>query len=86
MNDIKEFFHLSLANDEKTIINQIIIKVVYKINLNKIIKINEILNRVLQQLVNVVIKQIRFLFDKYIKENIQSLHFKKSFYNNIAKV
>ena len=42
-------------------------------------KINEIINKALRQFVWIVVKQIHFFFDKYIKERIQSLHFKKIF-------
>ena len=43
-NDIEEFFYLLLTNDEKTIINRKLIKIVYKVNINKSLKINEIIN------------------------------------------
>ena len=43
------------------------------------LRINEIINKVLQRFVDVIIKQTRFLFDRCIKENIQSSHFKKIF-------
>ena len=56
MNDIEEFFYSSSINDEKTMTNRKIIKIVYKINSNKTLKINKIINKVLRRLVNIVIK------------------------------
>ena len=79
INDIEKFVYFSSTNDDKTMTRCEIIKIVYKINLNKTLKINEIINKSLRQLARVIIEQIHFLFDKCIKENIQSLHFKKIF-------
>ena len=79
MNDIKKFVYSLSTNDNKTMIRREIMKVVYKINSNKALKINEIINKTLRQLARVIIKQIHFFFDKCIKENIQSSHFKKIF-------
>jgi len=55
-----------------------IIRTTYKITSNKIFKINKIINRTLRQLVYVVLKQIKFLFNKYIKKEMQSSYFKKT--------
>ena len=79
MNDIKRFIYFSSTDDDKTMTRREIMKIVYKINLNKMSKINEIINKALRQLAQIIIKQIHFLFDKYIKKNIQSSHFKKVF-------
>ena len=38
INDIEEFFYSSSVNDEKTMTSREIIKVVYKIDLNKTLK------------------------------------------------
>ena len=54
-------------------------KIVYKINLNKMSKVNKIINKTLQQFARIIIEQICFFFHKCIKKNIQSLHFKKVF-------
>ena len=79
VNDIEKSVYFLLINDDKTLTRRKIIKIVYKINLNKILKVNEIINKALQQFAQIIIKQIHFFFNKYIKENIQSLHFKKVF-------
>jgi len=55
-----------------------IIRAIYKATLNKIFEINKIINRVLKQLICVISKQIRFLFNKYIKKEIQLSYFKKT--------
>ena len=79
MNNIKRFVYFSSIKNDKTMTRREIIKVVYKINSNKVSKINEIINKMLRQLARVIIKQIHFLFNKCIKENIKSSHFKKIF-------
>ena len=79
MNDIKIFFCSSSADDRKILISWKIIKIVYKIDSNKASEINEVINKTLRRFINIIIKQIRFLFDKCIKENIQSSYFKKVF-------
>jgi len=43
-----------------------IIKTIYKVTLNKIFEINKIINQILRQLVCVILKQIKFLFNKCI--------------------
>ena len=67
---IKKFDYF-LSIDDKTLMTRCeIIKIIHKINLNKIFKINEIINKTLRQFVRVVIKQIRFFFNKYINKKI----------------
>ena len=56
MKDIKNFDYFSSIYDETPITRREIIKNIYKINSNKIFKINEIINKTLRQLVRVVIK------------------------------
>ena len=56
MNDIEKFIYFSLTDDDETIICREIIKIVYKINLNKTSKINKIINKTLRQLAQVIIK------------------------------
>ena len=79
MNDIERFVYSSSTNDDETVTRREIIKIIYKINSNKTSKINEVINKALRQLARIIIKQIHFLFDKCIKEDIQSSHFKKVF-------
>ena len=79
INDIKKFVYFSSTDDDETITRREIIKIVYKINSNKVSKVNEIINRTLQQFARIIIEQIHFLFNKCIKKSIQSSHFKKIF-------
>ena len=79
MNDIERFVYLSSTDDDETMTCREIMKIVYKINSNKMSKINEIINKALRQLARIIIEQIRSFFDRYIKESIQSSHFKKIF-------
>ena len=79
MNNIKKFVYFSSTKDDETVTCREIMKIVYKINLNKMSKVNEIINKTLRQFARVIIEQIHFLFDRCIKESIQSSHFKKIF-------
>ena len=56
MNDIEKFIYFSLTDDDKTMIRREIIKIIYKINLNKASKINKIINKTLRQLARVIIE------------------------------
>ena len=56
MKDIAKFDYFLLIDDEASITRCEIIKVFHKINLNKIFKINKIINKALRQLARVVIK------------------------------
>ena len=79
MKDVTEFDHFLLIDDETSITRCKIMKIIHKINLNKIFKINKIINKALRQLARVINKKIRFFFNKCIKKKIQSSHFKKIF-------
>ena len=70
INNIKRFIYFSSTDDDEAMTFREIIKIVYKISLNKISKINKIINKTLRQLARIIIKQIYFFFDKCIKENI----------------
>ena len=79
MKNVVKFNYSSSVDDETPMTRREIMKVIHNINSNKIFKINKIINKTLQQLVRVVVEQIRFLFNKCIKKKIQSSHFKKVF-------
>ena len=79
MKDVAKFDYFSSVDDETSMTRREMMKIIYKINLNKTFEINEIINKALRQFVCVVVKQICFLFNKCIKEEIQSSHFKKVF-------
>ena len=53
-NNIEKFFYLLLANDKETMTNQKLMRVVYKINLNNISKINKVINRIIKQLIVII--------------------------------
>ena len=79
IKNVEKFNYFSLIDDETSITRREIMKIIYKINLNKIFEINKIINKMLRQFIRVIIKQICFFFDKCIKKRIQSSHFKKTF-------
>ena len=64
MNDIEKFVYSLSTNNDETMTRREIMKIVYKINLNKIFKINEIINKALRQLARIIIKQICFFFQQ----------------------
>ena len=79
MKNVEEFDYFSLVENETSMTRREIMKIIYKINSNKTFEINEIINKMLRQLIHVIIKQIRFFFDRCIKKKIQSSHFKRIF-------
>ena len=56
IKNIEKFDYFASFNDGKSMTHREIMKVIHKINLNKIFKINEIINKALRQFVYVVIK------------------------------
>ena len=48
MKNVAEFDYFSLINDETSMTRREIIKIIHKINSNKIFEINEIINRTLR--------------------------------------
>ena len=79
MKNFGKFNYFLSIDDETSMIRREIIKIIHKINSNKKFEINEIINKMLRQLVRIIVKQIHFFFDKCIKKKIQSSHFKKIF-------
>ena len=56
IKNIEEYNYFSPIDDETSISYREIMKIIHKINSNKIFKINEIINKALQQLVCVIFK------------------------------
>ena len=56
MKNVEKFNYFSSIDDETLMTRREIITIIYKINLNKIFKINEIINRALRQFVRIIIK------------------------------
>ena len=56
MKNIKEFDYFLSVDDETSITHREIIKIIYKINFNKVFEINKIINKALGQLARVVIE------------------------------
>ena len=79
IKDVAKFDYFLLIDDETSMTCREIIKVIYKINSNKIYEINKIINKTLKQFIHVIIEQIYFFFDKCIKKKIQLSYFKNIF-------
>ena len=56
IKNVKEFDYFSLIDDEASMTRCKVIKIIHKINLNKVFEINKIINKTLRQLIYVVIK------------------------------
>ena len=56
MKNIKKYKYFLLIHDKASMTRCKIIKIIFKINLNKTFKINKFINRTLQQFICVVIK------------------------------
>ena len=56
MKNIIKFNYSSSTDDETSMTRREIIKIIHKINLNKIFKINKIINKTLRQLARVIVK------------------------------
>ena len=56
IKNIKEYEYFSLIHDETSMTRREIMRIIHKINLNKTFKINEVINKALQQFIHVIIK------------------------------
>ena len=56
MKNIAEFNYFLLINDETSMTYREVMKIIHKINLNKIFKINKIINKTLRQFIRVVVE------------------------------
>ena len=56
MKNVEKYEYFSLIHNEASMTHREIIKVIHKINSDKIFKINEIINKILRQLARVIIK------------------------------
>ena len=66
INDIEEFIYSTLIEKNDSIIKREVTKAIYKTILNKALRINEITNKALKQLIRVALTQIKSLFKKCI--------------------
>ena len=56
MKNVVKFNYSSLINNETSMTRREVIKIIYKISLNKAFEINKIINRALRQLTNVIVE------------------------------
>jgi len=66
MQDIEDFDYFFLIEDDVSLIYREIKRVTYKATLNKILKYTNYTNKVMCKFVNNTLKQIHFLFEKYL--------------------
>ena len=56
IKNVAKFDYFLLIDNETSMTRREIIKVIHKINLNKVFEINKVINRALRQFVNIIIK------------------------------
>ena len=56
MKNVAKFDYFSLIDNETSMTRREVIKVIHKINLNKVFKINKIINKALRQFANVIVE------------------------------
>ena len=56
MKNVAKFNYSLLIDDETSMTRREVMKIIYKISLNKTFEINKIINRTLQQLLNIIVK------------------------------
>ena len=60
IKNVVKFDYFSSIDNETSMTHREMMKVIHKINLNKIFELNKIINKMLRQLIRVIVKQIRF--------------------------
>jgi len=78
MQDTKNFNYFFSIKDDVLLIYREIKRVTHKAILNKTLKDTNYINKVIRKLVNNALKQIRFLFKKYLQKKIQLTQFKSA--------
>jgi len=66
MQDTKDFNYFSSIKDNNLLIHCKIKKIMHKATLNKTSKHTSYTNKIMRKLVNNLLKQIRFLFKRYL--------------------
>ena len=56
MKNVAKFNYFSLIDDEASMTRREVMRIIYKINLNKAFEINEIINKALRQLAEIIVK------------------------------
>ena len=56
MKNVAKFDYFLLINDETSMTRREIMKIIHKINSNKVFEINEIINKTLRQFVRVIVE------------------------------
>ena len=78
MNDIKRFNYSSFIDDDDLLTERELTKAIHKTTSNKTSNVNDVTNRALRVLVQYATTQMRSLFERCIREEVQSTHFKKT--------
>jgi len=78
MQNTKDFNYFSSIEDDALLIHREIKRVTHKAIFNKTSKHTSYTNRIIRKFVNNALKQICFLFKRYLQEEIQSTQFKSA--------
>ena len=77
LNDIVNFDYINLILDDESLTNKEIKRVIKKTISNKTSNLNDILNKVIRSVMRIVNEQIRSLFERCLRDEMQSIHFKR---------
>ena len=77
LNDIVDFNYINLILDVESLTVREIRRVIEKTISNKISNLNDISNKVIRSVIEIVNEQILSLFERRLRDNVQSVHFKR---------
>ena len=77
LNDIVDFNYVNLILDDKSLTSREIRRAIEKTISNKTSNLNDISNRVIRNTMRITNEQIRSLFERCFRDDVQSVHFKR---------
>ena len=77
LNDIINFDYVNFIFDDESLTNKEIKRVIKKTISNKTLNLNDISNKVIRSAMRITNKQIRSLFERCLRDEVQSIYFKR---------
>ena len=78
LNDIVDFNYVNLILDDESLTSREIKRVIKKTISNKTSSLNNISNRVIRNAMKIIDEQIRSLFERCLRDDVQFAHFKRA--------
>ena len=78
LNDIVDFNYVNLILDDESLTSREIKRIIEKTISNKTSSLNDISNRVIRSAMRITDEQIRSLFERCLRDDVQSAHFKRA--------